>query len=71
MEWVWTHSFHYEAFEDEAKGAVREMKNDFLIAITQLAAERNLPRETVLGAIETALPRFDLGPDFARTEPGR
>ncbi len=31
------------------------MKNDFLIAITQLAAERNLPKELVLGAIETAL----------------
>ncbi len=31
------------------------MKSDFLIAITQLAAERNLPKELVLEAIETAL----------------
>ena len=31
------------------------MKNEFLIAMTQLAAERNLPREVVLGAIEAAL----------------
>ena len=31
------------------------MKGEFLIAITQLAAERNLPREVVLGAVEAAL----------------
>ena len=31
------------------------MKSDFLIAVTQLAAERNLPREVVLSAIEAAL----------------
>ena len=31
------------------------MKSDFLIALTQLAAERNLPKETVLSAIEAAL----------------
>lgn len=31
------------------------MKSDFLIALTQLAAERHLPREQVLGAIEIAL----------------
>ena len=31
------------------------MKSDFLIALTQLAAERHLPREQVLGAIEAAL----------------
>ena len=31
------------------------MKSDFLIALTQLAAERGLPREMVLGAIEAAL----------------
>jgi len=31
------------------------MKSDFLIAVTQLAAERNLPRELVLSAIEAAL----------------
>ena len=31
------------------------MKSDFLIAVTQLAAERHLPRDTVLEAIEAAL----------------
>tara|TARA_B100000029_G_C17579852_1_gene959294 strand:+ start:428 stop:1987 length:1560 start_codon:yes stop_codon:yes gene_type:complete len=31
------------------------MKSDFIIAVTQLAAERNLPREAVISAIEAAL----------------
>ena len=31
------------------------MKSDFMIALTQLAAERHLPREQVLSAIEVAL----------------
>ena len=31
------------------------MKSDFLIAITQLSAEKNLPKEIVLKAVETAL----------------
>jgi len=31
------------------------MKSDFILAITQLSAEKNLPREVVLGAIESAL----------------
>lgn len=31
------------------------MKNDFLIALTQLAAEKNLPKEVVLEAVEAAL----------------
>ena len=31
------------------------MKNDFVLAITQLSAEKNLPREVVLGAVEAAL----------------
>src|SRR5262249_18863640 len=31
------------------------MKSDFLIAITQLAAEKNLPREIVFEAVEAAL----------------
>src|SRR4030042_6701456 len=31
------------------------MKTDFMIALTQLAAERNLPGEVILRAIETAL----------------
>jgi len=31
------------------------MKSDFLLAITQLSAEKNLPREVVLAAVESAL----------------
>jgi N utilization substance protein A len=31
------------------------LKNDFLIAITQVCAERHLPKEVVLDAIEQAL----------------
>ena len=31
------------------------MKNDFLLAITQLAAEKNLPKEVVMNAVEAAL----------------
>jgi transcription termination/antitermination protein NusA len=31
------------------------MKSEFLIAVTQLAAERNLPQDMVLGAVEAAL----------------
>jgi N utilization substance protein A len=31
------------------------MKNDFLVAITQLCSERNLPKETVIQAVEQAL----------------
>jgi len=31
------------------------MKSDFLLAITQLSAEKNLPREVVLAAVEAAL----------------
>jgi len=31
------------------------MKSDFVLAITQLAAEKNLPQEVVLEAVETAL----------------
>jgi N utilization substance protein A len=31
------------------------MKSDFLLAITQLAAEKNLPKETVMAAVEAAL----------------
>ncbi len=31
------------------------MKNEFLLAITQLAAERNLPKDMVLEAVKTAL----------------
>ena len=31
------------------------MKSDFIIAVTQLAAERNLPKEVVVSAIEAAM----------------
>ncbi|HSW58960.1 MAG TPA: NusA N-terminal domain-containing protein, partial [Dehalococcoidales bacterium] len=31
------------------------MKSDFLLAITQLSAEKNLPKEVVLVAVESAL----------------
>ncbi|MBM2825003.1 MAG: nusA [Dehalococcoidales bacterium] len=31
------------------------MKSDFLLAITQISAEKNLPREVVMTAVETAL----------------
>ena len=31
------------------------MKSDFLIAVTQLSAEKHLPKEVVLGAVEAAL----------------
>jgi N utilization substance protein A len=31
------------------------MKSEFMLAITQLSAEKNLPRETVLAAVESAL----------------
>ena len=31
------------------------MKTDFMIALTQLASERNLPREVILKTIEAAL----------------
>jgi N utilization substance protein A len=31
------------------------LKSDFLVALTQLAAERNLPRDKVMSAIEAAL----------------
>jgi N utilization substance protein A len=36
-------------------GVMKAMKSDFLIAITQIAAEKNLPKEVVLQAVETAL----------------
>ena len=31
------------------------MKSEFLIAVTQLAAERNLPQDMVVTAVEAAL----------------
>jgi N utilization substance protein A len=41
------------------------MKNEFLMAITQLAAEKHLPREVILGAIESALISAYRKDDFA------
>ncbi len=41
------------------------MKNAFLMAITQLAAEKHLPREVILGAIESALVSAYRKDDFA------
>ena len=35
--------------------ATRKMKSEFLIAVTQLAAERNLPQDMVISAVEAAL----------------
>jgi len=31
------------------------MKSEFLLAITQLSAEKNLPKEVVISAVESAL----------------
>ena len=31
------------------------MKSDFIVALTQLASERNLPRDIVISALEDAL----------------
>ena len=36
-------------------GSEERMKSDFLLAVTQLATERRLPRDVVLGAIEDAV----------------
>ena len=37
------------------RGTRNTLKNDFLTAITQLAAEKNLPKEVVFEAVEAAL----------------
>ncbi len=44
------------------------MKSDFLLAITQLSAEKNLPREVVLGAVEAALASAYRKNNFAPTQ---
>ena len=36
------------------------MKNDFLVAITQLCSERSLPKEVVIQAVEQALHPVEL-----------
>jgi N utilization substance protein A len=37
------------------RGTTNTLKNDFLTAITQLAAEKNLPKEVIFEAVEAAL----------------
>jgi len=44
------------------------MKSDFLLAITQLSAEKNLPREVVIAAVETALVSAYRKDDFATNQ---
>ncbi len=44
------------------------MKSDFLIAITQLSAEKNLPKEVVLGAVEAALVSAYRKDNFSATQ---
>jgi N utilization substance protein A len=41
------------------------MKSEFMLAITQLSAEKNLPKETVLAAVESALVSAYRKEDFA------
>ncbi len=44
------------------------MKSDFLLAITQLSAEKNLPKEVVLAAVEAALVSAYRKDNFAPTQ---
>jgi N utilization substance protein A len=44
------------------------MKSDFLLAITQLAAEKNLSKEVVLGAVEAALASAYRKDSFSATQ---
>jgi len=44
------------------------MKSEFMLAITQLSAEKNLPKETVLAAVESALASAYRKEDFAPTQ---
>ena len=44
------------------------MKSDFLLAITQLAAEKNLSKEVVLSAVEAALASAYRKENFAPTQ---
>ena len=45
------------------------MKSDFILAITQLSAEKNLPKEVVLSAVESALASaYRKEEDFAPTQ---
>ena len=47
------------------------LKNDFLTAITQLAAEKNLPKEVVFEAVEAALASAYKKDDLADCQPRR
>ncbi len=44
------------------------MKSDFVLAITQLSAEKNLPKEVVIAAVETALVSAYRKDDFAANQ---
>ncbi|MFC1904071.1 transcription termination factor NusA [Chloroflexota bacterium] len=44
------------------------MKSDFILAITQLSAEKNLPKEVVLSAVEAALASAYKKDNFAPTQ---
>ncbi len=44
------------------------MKSDFMLAITQLSAEKNLPKEVVLKAVETALVSAYRKDNFAQSQ---
>ncbi len=44
------------------------MKSDFLLAITQLSAEKNLPRDVVLSAVESALASAYRKDNFSSTQ---
>ncbi len=44
------------------------MKSDFLLAITQLSAEKNLPKDVVLTAVESALVSAYKKEDFSATQ---
>jgi N utilization substance protein A len=44
------------------------MKSEFMLAITQLSAEKNLPKETVLAAVESALVSAYRKEDFTPTQ---
>ena len=44
------------------------MKSDFLLAITQLSAEKNLPKDVVLTAVESALASAYKKEDFDPTQ---
>ena len=50
------------------RGTTQNLKNDFLTAITQLAAEKNLPKEVIFEAVEAALASAFKKDDLADTD---